>query len=446
MNKKILSLRTEALLLLLGSVGAGIACFFCFHFLGNVLVNSILKTSGYLEREEQKSADSFQNFVSGYGIAATDYEALDAWVEKEGVVYIAVFRDDSLLYDSEYAYEAGEALTDHGYYSEAHTYAITFSDGTANVYLIGFYSLRYETMITVISIVLACIASFFLIMVFLQRKINYIKRLENEVRVLETGGLDHPVTVKGRDEIASLATELNEMRITLSNNFEMVQKLSEANTNLVTELSHDLRTPLTSLLLYLEILQKGKFRDEPARQEYLLKASDKAEEVRAMSNDLFERFLVSGKKKTELDPPQEIRTIFEDVLSEMAFCLESQGFRVENPPEWPAGEAVVSMDYISRIFNNISSNILKYADRSEPVTIRCGVADGRLHLAIENTAAAGGRASEVESTKIGLANIRLMMQKMSGESRAEEEGKKFRIVLELPVRNGNETFTGTRSL
>lgn len=434
MNKKIHSLKMEAFLLLLGAIAAGIACFFCFHSLGNVLVDNILKTSGYMEREEQKSANSLQAFVNQYNVSAADYELLDDWTQQQSVVYIAVFRDDALIYDSEYTYDAGEAKADRGYYGEVHTYVINFADGPADVYLIGFYSMRYENTITLMSAVLSCGTALLLILLFLQRKINYIKQLENEVCILETGGLDHAVSVRGKDEIASLAGELNEMRQTLSRNFEMVRKLSEANTNLVTELSHDLRTPLTALLLYLELLQKGKYKDEETRQQYLKKASDKANEVKSMSNDLFERFLVSGKKETELDPPQEIRYVLEDTLSELVFYLESQGYRIECGTEWPKGKIAVSMDYISRIFNNISSNILKYADPAQPVSIRYGVQNKRLELTFENKIRKmSDDSAEVESTKIGLSNIRLMMQKMNGDSASGEDGNHFRIALYFPA-------------
>jgi signal transduction histidine kinase len=153
-----------------------------------------------------------------------------------------------------------------------------------------------------------------------------------------------------------------------------------------------------------------------------------------MSNDLFERFLVSGKKETELDPPQEIRYVLEDTLSELVFYLESQGYRIECGTEWPKGKIAVSMDYISRIFNNISSNILKYADPAQPVSIRYGVQNKRLELTFENKIRKmSDDSAEVESTKIGLSNIRLMMQKMNGDSASGEDGNHFRIALYFPA-------------
>lgn len=431
MSKHLHGLRAETLLLLLASVAMGILMFFGLRMLGSYLVDNILKTSGYIEREEQKSADSLQYFISSYQVSATDYAMLDAWTEREGVVYIAVFRDSTLLYDSAEATQIDNDGQKNGYYGDAHIYSVSFADGTADVYLLGFYSYRYENWILLVSAALAAGTALLFFTIILQKKINYIKQLENEVRILETGGLSHAVTVKGKDEIAALATGLNEMRISLSNNFEMVQKLTDANTNLVTELSHDLRTPLTALLLYLQLLQKGKYKDEKTLLQYLQKASEKAEEVKAMSDDLFERFLISGQKEEKLEAPQEIRYVFEDPLSDLIMFLQTQGFSADCRTEWPKGKISVSTDYISRIFDNISSNILKYASREQPVGISLREAEGKLSLSFMNRK--DRNADRSDSTKIGLPNIQLMMQKMNGECEIREDHDSFRIILSFPV-------------
>ena len=195
-----------------------------------------------------------------------------------------------------------------------------------------------------------------LFLLLIQKKINYIKQLEREVKVLETGGLCHAVTVKGKDELASLAIGLNEMRSTLDNNFKMVQELSQANTDLVTELSHDLRTPLTALLLYLELLEKKKYKDEASMMQYLNKASEKAREVKTMSDDLFERFLITGDKDVKLESPCKPKYVFEDSLSDVIIFLESQGFQTASEIEWSSSKISVSSDYINRIMNNINSS------------------------------------------------------------------------------------------
>lgn len=427
-------------LLLLLSLASGVLGYFGLQFLGRVIVNNYLKTSGYMEREEQGSADSLQRFVSNYSVSAEDDAMLDTWVEQQEVVYISVFRNNLLLYDSAYSANDQNDEDNPAYYGSAHLYSIQFSDGPANVYVIGFYDYHYIVYVTVISICLAAVLAILLFLLLIQKKINYIKQLEREVKVLETGGLCHAVTVKGKDELASLAIGLNEMRSTLDNNFKMVQELSQANTDLVTELSHDLRTPLTALLLYLELLEKKKYKDEASMMQYLNKASEKAREVKTMSDDLFERFLITGDKDVKLESPCKPKYVFEDSLSDVIIFLESQGFQTASEIEWSSSKISVSSDYINRIMNNINSNILKYADKASPVIIRTRAEAGAFNLHFENRKKAD--AGDIESTNVGLPNIRMMMEKMNGGSRILDSGDSFAIELSFPLETGSSDEQG----
>jgi signal transduction histidine kinase len=430
LSKKGHSLRTESFLLLLLSVAVGIGSFFGIRYIGNLLTDTFLKTSGYMEREEQKSANSLQNFVTEYRIAATDADTIDLWASSESDVYISILRNGTLLYDSEYTIPAAE---DRPVYlsGTSHLYTVTFADGKASVYIIGFYGYRYASLVSISSIALAGFLAILFYLAFLQRKINYIKQLEKEIRNLETGGLSHPFTVKGRDELSSLAGGLNEMRTSLATNFEMVTRLSEANSALVTELSHDLRTPLTALLLYLELLQKRKYRDRETEEKYLQKAEEKAQEVKTMSDDLFERFLVTGSRKAEAEAPQSIRYIFEDPLSDMTVFLTSQGYTVKSDGMFPDGKLSVVADYICRILNNIESNIVKYADRKKEVCISMEIKEAEFIIRICNRI--DPAADKSESTNIGLPNIRQMMQNMNGNCEVTEEDGSFGIALHFPL-------------
>ena len=82
---------------------------------------------------------------------------LDTWVEQQEVVYISVFRNNLLLYDSAYSANDQNDEDNPAYYGSAHLYSIQFSDGPANVYVIGFCDDHYIVYVTVISICLAAI-------------------------------------------------------------------------------------------------------------------------------------------------------------------------------------------------------------------------------------------------------------------------------------------------
>mgnify|MGYP002226093174 FL=1 len=88
---------------------------------------------------------------------------------------------------------------------------------------------------------------------------KYIVQLSEEIQAMEGGDLDHPITVQGSDELTTLASSLDSMRLTLRQQHEDEAAAAAKVKNLITEMSHDLRTPLTTLLLYTEILRHRKY-------------------------------------------------------------------------------------------------------------------------------------------------------------------------------------------
>lgn len=112
---------------------------------------------------------------------------------------------------------------------------------------------------------------FFIVLVlfFINKKTSYIGVLEKEIKILEGGNLDYPITLKGKDELSSLAQSINEMRKSFIERLESEERARVANSELVTAMSHDLRTPLTALVGYLDIIEYKKYQDQEALAKYI---------------------------------------------------------------------------------------------------------------------------------------------------------------------------------
>lgn len=110
---------------------------------------------------------------------------------------------------------------------------------------------------------------------------------------MEGGDLDHPITIQGDDELALLATSLDGLRLTLRQQQAEEAQAAAKVKSLITEMSHDLRTPLTTLLLYTEILRHHKYETEAQQDEYLAKIDGKARQIKQLSDNLFEYALVT---------------------------------------------------------------------------------------------------------------------------------------------------------
>jgi signal transduction histidine kinase len=199
---------------------------------------------------------------------------------------------------------------------------------------------------------------------------------------------------------------------------EREQELRDANRDLIVGLAHDLRTPLTALTTYVQVMQSGVCGDEAKRDYYLDKIMAKAVQMKELSDRLFECSQVGEEKDREkAEEPMLFQSVFIDSLSEMAMFLEGQGFEVEACLEWKRAMIRVRMDYISRIVDNLGMNLVKYADSDETVRISTVYEPGWAGIEVCNRIKRQGEP--VVSTKIGMGNVRAMMGDMWG--RCEEE-------------------------
>lgn len=423
--------------LLAAAFAAALVCFCLIGWGGIRLIDEYLTQSNYLEREDGRRVQSLQTYVDEHGLSAQSADSLTAWVRKQGLVAIQVYREGALVYDSNYPnVDFSTQETEEQYHDWEQTYYVNFTDGEAEVVLHGYYYYQFYNYLTIGALVAAFVLFLGVVMAGIRRTIQYIRTLSGEIRILEGGNLEHPITVRGRDELAELAESLEAMRQSVREQSETERRLTQANQRMVTEMSHDLRTPLTSIFIFTEIL-RHKCRDcAPQLEEYVEKIDQKARRMKQLSDHLFEYALVTSETQVRLDPPTSFQAAFFDVLSEAAAFLQQQGFSVSLELEWKNRTVQVSDSYIARIFDNLVSNLLKYADPACPVSARTQYGPAWAGFVLENRARAPGEP--VESTKIGLHNVSAMMRNMDGRCEVEAEGERFRITLRFPCRSPEE--------
>lgn len=220
------------------------------------------------------------------------------------------------------------------------------------------------------------------------------------------------------------------MRQTLIQKEQSEQELRAAQEKLVLGMSHDLRTPLTGLMTYLEILKKQQ-KNRNVTDEYIQKSLDKVIQIRNLSDQMFEYFFVNSQHKVELEEAEDIFSAFGDYLSELCVLLEDEGFTVDTEMlEWNPAAVRINTDLFGRIMNNIISNIEKYAGRNKPIQIQILYEESHIGILIGNTT--DQPEQPVHKTGIGLQNISVMMEYMHGYVEVSEKEKDYCIILYFP--------------
>jgi len=105
----------------------------------------------------------------------------------------------------------------------------------------GFWTLVFYS-------VFPCIFMLIFFLSLLGRKILYINEIQKGIEIIEGGSMDYTIPIRGRDELSSLAKSINEMRRALDLEIKSEEKAKRQNQQLITSVSHDIRTPLTSII------------------------------------------------------------------------------------------------------------------------------------------------------------------------------------------------------
>ena len=425
--------------LLLAAVAVSGLFFVVINYAGEQMITKIFSDSSHIEKLSEAYIQDLQDYIDETKAASNDSEKLTEWVRKQKIVSIQVYKDEILTYDSNYPDAAVEdAEAEGAYYDWEYYYTAEFADGTADVFLYGFFSYPLYSYAMTAEILLAVILLVAIVILGIRKPVRYIGRLKAECEILGSGDLDYQVTVQGKDELSLLARGLDNMRMALRESNEKEAELTAANRRMITEMSHDLRTPLTSLLIYTEILGKKAAKDPRQAMEYVSKIEKKARQIKRLSDNIFEYALITEETKAELGEPQTLRELFYDPLSEMTAYLGERGYTVELRPDTGSGserrQIRVNEEYINRIMDNIVSNIEKYADKSMPVRIETIYTEEYGGLAFRNgiSCSTEDRRKTEGSTNIGLHNVEKMMKKMNGYFRVKQTENIFEITLIFP--------------
>ncbi|MCR5417246.1 MAG: sensor histidine kinase [Pseudobutyrivibrio sp.] len=415
-------------------------CGFIFYFMAQTL-NSYISysdwaTTTYTKYMTDQSVKNLQNYIDDNKLSTTDYQYLSKWSSENYLVYFYIIVDDVVIYNSyDLPLNSYDDISDYFYeYQSSYNYDLTFTDTTASIYIYGDYGYGLYIIIQNLNIVMACALVVSIIVLWMRRKIHYIYRITKGISILEGGNLDYQIPVEGADEISNVAESLNSMRIALAQQMENEKKALQANNSLVTALSHDLRTPLTTQMGYLEILKEHHYNSKEEMDKYVNTALETCHQIKEMSDRLFEYFLAFDPNPKRPDDALEIidgMELFMQLIGEHALPLENQGYSFDvNMPDSPF-TLKVNLDDILRIFNNVFTNIDKYADEQHPIIIDVKLNATSVFITFANLIRKIPRKNE--SAKIGLISINSLMKRQGGSSITRTTSDTFSIELKFPL-------------
>lgn len=412
------------LMLLLALLGAALV-FLAVAGIGRYVVDHKYMSPASVSARKAEIYAAFSGFVQKQELRGDDSAALAAWDAYGEYVSIHVFSPDG---------EGGGLLPTVSQYAGQYgkLFPLRFADGLYHIAIHDNTRAR-ELMINNIAAVAAASVVFLLVLLgYVRRLTMRILRLSEEALTIGSGDLNHPITIQGSDELSMLAREMDAMRCSVIERMGNERRAWQANSELITAISHDIRTPMTALIGYLGLLNGSDFADKERCRQFSLSAQNKAMELKDLTDELFRYFLVFGRADLEMDMERfEAGLLLEQLLAEAAFELEEQGFHVQNIGLKADCAIEADPQYLKRVMDNLVSNIKKYADKTAPVLFLCQLEGGELSLCVSNTIARS--APRAESTKIGLRTCIKILQHMGGSFVTRSDEEHFAAELRLPT-------------
>ena len=296
---------------------------------------------------------------------------------------------------------------------------------------------------------LALFALFFYIA--LSKMITYLEDVEKEIGKLVSRSTEpiHLIT-----ELEPIETKLNNIKYTLERQEREVQESEQRKNDLVVFLAHDLKTPLTSIVAYLSMLQSHPELSEAERSKYTGISLEKAIRLGKLIEEFFEITKFNAQdivlEKTELN----LSRMLEQIADEMYGVFQEK--RLECQVE--AAEDVIvpaDPDKLARVFDNLMRNAVAYCDRETTIHIQVSqdkdnakivfinegpkIANDKLpHIFEKFFRADNSRSSETGGAGLGLAIAREIVELHGGQIQAQSDDHETRFIVSLPKKEKGE--------
>ncbi|RLQ93607.1 HAMP domain-containing sensor histidine kinase [Falsibacillus albus] len=294
------------------------------------------------------------------------------------------------------------------------------------------------------------ILSFILTFLAITRnKLIYIKHITESINEMANGKLGLTIDMKGNDELSRLAENINSMSKELANKFEYERQLELAKNELITNVSHDLRSPLTSIIGYLDLLRKGEYSNPNQLNEYLHTSYSKSKRLETLINELFEYTRLSSPD-VKLDITEvNLMDVLEQLIGEYIPMFEKQKLTIIKTT--PDEEIPVAMDIekMIRVYENLLMNAIKYSVKPSEIHINVETLGSMAVMKIANRVDTppvhdmnklferfyiGDKARRNnQGTGLGLAISRRIVELHGGDIRARYKDGWITFIVEHPL-------------
>ena len=315
---------------------------------------------------------------------------------------------------------------------------LVIAGGEFLLYVNDFYRVRYN-----IFLALKIVELLALLAVALN-----LRTLEKSGQRLAEGDLTTPVDTRRLfGAFRRYGQAMNRLQSGMESAVQEQMRAERMKTELITNVSHDIKTPLTSIVNYVDLLKKEDI-PSPIAREYIAVLDRQSKRLKKLTEDLVEASKASSGALPVDVQPIDVSVLFSQIAGEYQDRLADCHLTLVTQP--PEGQPVVAADskLLSRVMDNLVSNICKYAMPETRVYVSGTVADGQMTLSFKNVSRAelnispdelmerfvrGDASRHTEGSGLGLSIAQSLVQLMGGTFRLSIDADLFRADVTLPL-------------
>lgn len=277
------------------------------------------------------------------------------------------------------------------------------------------------------------------------KQIGYLNQIIQAVSGIVYGKNEPDLKIKGNSALAEFARDVNLLKYGVKTSQKEQVKSERLKTELITNVSHDLRTPLTSIITYSDLLKSTDLTEED-RQSYIEIIDRKSKRLKVLIDDLFEASkMASGNIELEKRKVDVVQLVQQTLAEHDEEIRSSQlQFRVSNDAQ-PI-EAVVDGQKLYRVFDNLVLNILKYSLPNTRVYIAIKNRLDEVEISFKNVSQfelgenvdelferfkRGDQSRQTEGSGLGLAIAKSIIDLHQGEMDIDVDGDLFKVTITL---------------
>lgn len=221
-------------------------------------------------------------------------------------------------------------------------------------------------------------------LILVRKKIAYLKLISDNVNDIANGKLGLTIGINGKDELTQLAQNINYMSKELENTFEQERRLERTKNELITNVSHDLRTPLTSIIGYIDLLKRGQYNSKTQLQEYLETTYSKSQRLKYLIDELFEYTRLSGiDAKLNLNEV-DLSGLLEQIVGEYIPIFEKESLIVQKSITQETIPIFIDVEKMVRVYENLFMNAIKYSMKPSELSVCLELMDNKAILKVSN--------------------------------------------------------------